>query len=130
MNIPEGFNTVTPYFIVCDADAYVAFLVSAFDAKEIGRSLRPDGKVANAQVKIGTSILMIGEAPDKDSQMRGSYYLYVENADIAVEKAINHGAELKMPVSDMCYGDRQGGVIDPFGNIWWVSQRLVDEPYF
>jgi PhnB protein len=130
MYIPEGFNTVTPYFIVCDADAYVTFLISAFDGKEIGRSLRPDGKVANAQVKIGTSILMVGEAPDEQSRMQGSFYLYVEDADLAIEKAIKNGAELKMPVSDMCYGDRQGGVIDPFGNIWWVSQRLVDEPYF
>jgi PhnB protein len=55
--------------------------------------------------------------------------LYVENADAAMRRALEHGAHLEMAVADMPYGDRQGGVRDAHGNIWWISQRLVHEPY-
>ena len=47
-----------------------------------------------------------------------------------MKKAIENGAALEMEAGDMPYGDRQGGVVDPFGNLWWISQRLVKEPYF
>ena len=61
--------------------------------------------------------------------MPSAFYLYVEDADAAMKKAIDAGADLEMEVADMDYGDRQGGVRDPFGNIWWISQRLVNAPY-
>lgn len=61
--------------------------------------------------------------------MPASYYLYVEDADAAMNKAIGAGATLIMEAADMPYGDRQGGVRDLCGNLWWISQRLVDGPY-
>ncbi|MCP5358871.1 MAG: VOC family protein [Pseudomonadales bacterium] len=130
MYIPDGFNTVTPYLFVSGADTFVEFLKKAFDGEELGRSIRPDGKIANAQVRIGSSTVMVSEAPEQYKSMRSSYYLYVEDADIAMEKAIENGAKLEMAVDNMPYGDRQGGVVDPFGNIWWLSQRLESKPYF
>lgn len=130
MHIPEGFTTVTPYFFVDDAEKFVAFLKSAFGGIEVGRSMRADGKIANAQVRIGTSTVMASEASGKYPAMPASYYLYVENADHAMAQALRNGAKLEMSVGDMPYGDRQGGVVDPCGNLWWISQRLVDEPYF
>ena len=129
MYIPDGFSTVTPYFFVDQAERFVEFLQAAFDGQELGRSLRPDGKIANAQVRIGTSTLMVSEAPEQYKSMRGAYYLYVENVDSVMNKAIENGAVLEMEVNDMPYGDRQGGVVDPFGYIWWLSQRLKHEPY-
>lgn len=130
MYIPDGFNTVTPYFFVSKADDFVTFLKAAFNGKELGRSTRPDGKIANAQVQIGTSTVMVSEAPEKYRSMRSSYYLFVENADASMKQALENGAALEMEVEDMPYGDRQGGVVDPFGNIWWLSQRLESKPYF
>ena len=130
MYIPDGFNTVTPYLFVSGADTFVEFLKKAFDGEELGRSIRPDGKIANAQVRIGSSTVMVSEAPEQYKSMRSAYYLYVEDADIAMEKAIENGAKLEMAVDNMPYGDRQGGVVDPFGNIWWLSQRLESKPYF
>lgn len=130
MYIPDGFNTVTPYLVIREAEKFVAFLLKAFDGVEIGRSLRPDAKIANAQVRIGTSTLMVGEASERYQPMPGSFYLYVEDAEASMKKAIENGATLEMEVGDKPYGDRQGGVIDPFGNIWWISQRLVQKPYF
>jgi PhnB protein len=61
--------------------------------------------------------------------MPASYYLYVENADAAMATAIAAGATKIMDVADMPYQDRQGGVKDPCGNLWWISERLTDGPY-
>jgi PhnB protein len=61
--------------------------------------------------------------------MPAAYYLYVDDAPAALQKALDAGATLEMKVADMPYGDRQGGVRDPAGNIWWISQRLVFAPY-
>ncbi|MEO6051689.1 MAG: VOC family protein [Pyrinomonadaceae bacterium] len=129
MYIPDGFGTITPYFFVDGAEKFLDFLVAGFGGVELGRSLRPDGCIANAQVRINTSTVMVTEAGDRFLAMQGAYYLYVENADESMRRATEHGAETIMEVGDMPYGDRQGGVRDPFGNIWWISQRLVEEPY-
>ncbi len=128
MYIPEGFNTITPYFIVEDADVFIEFLKNAFGGVEIGRT-EMEGRIANAQIRLGTSTIMIGESNEHAKPTIGSYYLYVENADASMKSAIERGGELIMEVVDMSYGDRQGGVKDPCGNMWWISQRLVDEPY-
>ena len=130
MRIPEGFTTITPYFFVDDAEKFVEFLKSAFAGVEVGRIVRDDGKIANAQVRIGTSTVMASEASTKYPAMPASYYLYVEDADAAMAQAVRSGATLEMPVANMPYGDRQGGIVDPCGNLWWISQRLEDKPYF
>lgn len=129
MLIPPGFNTVTPYFFVKDAPGFIAFLVNGLGGLETCRTLRPNGQVANVQVRLGNATVMISEATERHKPMAAAYYLYVENADAAMAQALAQGAALEMEVSDMPYGDRQGGVRDAHGNIWWISQRLVDEPY-
>ncbi|WP_374335761.1 VOC family protein [Leeia sp.] len=129
MLIPPGFNTVTPYFFVRDAESFVRFLIQGLGGKETCRSMRPNGEIANAQVRLGTSSVMISEATPHYPPMTAAYYLYVDDADQAMSRALQHGATLEMAVEDMPYGDRQGGVRDAHGNIWWLSQRLVDEAY-
>ena len=129
MYIPPGFNTVTPYFFVADAEAFVRFLVHGLGGTETCRTLRPNGLIANVQVQLGTSTVMISEATERYKPMAAAYYLYVEDADASMRQALIHGATLEMAVDDMPYGDRQGGVRDQYGNIWWISQRTVHEPY-
>jgi PhnB protein len=129
MYIPPGFGSVTPYFFAADAECLVRFLVAGLGGTETCRTMRPDGCIANAQVLIGTSTVMVSEATEQYPAMRGAFYLYVENADESMRRALEHGATLEMPVADMPYGDRQGGVRDPNGNLWWISQRFVEEPY-
>ena len=129
MYIPPGFTTITPYFFVKDAENFVKFLRNAFDGTEELRSLRPDGRIANTQVRVGTATIMASEAGGRYPPMAAAFYLYVEDAEQAMAQAIAAGAALEMEVSDMPYGDRQGGVKDPHGNIWWISQRLVEAPY-
>ncbi len=129
MYTPPGFTTITPYFFVRDAKGFVDFLVNAFGGAEELRSLRPDGRIANAQVRIGTSTVMVSEASERYPPMAAPFYLYVEDADAAMAQAMSAGAVLEMEVDDMPYGDRQGGVRDAHGNIWWISERLVQAPY-
>ena len=129
MYVPTGFNTVTPYFFVENAEQFVAFLVNGLGGVEVHRSVRPDGRIANVQVRIGTSTLMASEAGGRYGPMPAGCYLYVEDADSAMATALAAGARLEMAVADMPYGDRQGGIRDPHGNIWWISQRMVQGPY-
>jgi PhnB protein len=107
----------------------VEFLVPGLRGKETLRHRRPDGKIANAQAKLGTTTVMVSEASPKYPPMPASYYLYVENADEAIQHALDCGATLEMEPADMPYGDRRGGVRDAHGNIWWISQRTVKAPY-
>jgi PhnB protein len=129
MYIPPGFNTVTPYFFVADAEAFVRFLVQGLGGIETCHTLRPNGLILNVQVKLGTSTVMVSEAMERYKPMAAAYYLYVEDADVSMQQALVHGAVLEMEVGDMPYGDRQGGVKDRHGNIWWISQRTIHEPY-
>lgn len=130
MIIPEGFGTVAPYLFIDNASSYVEFLKKAFGGEETGRSLGPDGKIANCQVRFGDTTIMISEASERYTAANLSLYIYVEDADASMARALESGATLEMDVMDMPYGDRQGGVVDPAGIIWWISQRLADEPYF
>lgn len=130
MYVPPGFATVNPYIFASDAKSYVQFLVDGLGAEELGRSERPDGRIANCQIRIGTAMLMVSEAQDKYPPSRAAFYIYVEDAQAAMARALAVGARLEMPVDNMPYGDRQGGVVDPSGNIWWISQRTTEEPYF
>lgn len=129
MYVPPGFSTVTPYLFVADAERFIAFLTRAFGAEEVLRTTRPDGHVANAQVRVGAAMLMISEASREYPPTRCAFYLFVDDAEASMARALQHGAALEMKVGDMPYGDRQGGVRDPHGNIWWISQRLVHAPY-
>ena len=128
MHIPPGFNTVTPYFFVDRAADFLVFLTQGLGGNEIGRHMNGD-RIANAQVQLGTSTVMVSEASAAFPAMPASYYLYVESADAAMERAVSSGAAQIMAVADMPYGDRQGGVRDQHGNLWWLSQRLVQGPY-
>lgn len=128
MRIPPGFNTVTAYFFVDDAELFLSFLVAGLGGHEILRHMN-GSRIANAQVRIGDSTVMVSEASPAFPAMPASHYLYVADADAAMAKAVAAGAVKIMDVANMPYDDRQGGIKDPCGNIWWVSQRLVDGPY-
>ena len=129
MYIPEGFGTVFPYLFVRDAKAYLKFLTDAFGAEELGRTELPDGTIANARMRIGSTRFMVSDAGERMRPSLSSFYIYVERADTAYERALSCGAEDFSKPADMPYGDRQAGVIDPSGNYWWISQRLVNRPY-
>ena len=126
--IPEGFHTVTPYLVVQGADKLIAFLKHAFDAQEIHRTMRPDGAVMHAEIKIGDSHLMMSEGGGPFPAMPAAFYLYVKDVDAVYKQAIQAGGiSVGEPVNQF-YGDRSGGVKDAFGNIWWIGTHVEDVP--
>jgi PhnB protein len=121
--IPEGHHTVTPYFMVKSADRFIQFLEEAFDGKQVSRHAGPDGKVMNAEVRVGTSIVMLGEPPQGHETSEFMMYLYVADSDAMYAKALKAGGKSIAPLEDQFYGDRAGAVEDPEGNKWWIASR-------
>jgi PhnB protein len=113
---------------VRNAEQFITFLKNAFGATEVGRTER-NKLIANARIRIGTTMFMVSDAGDQIQPSQSAFYLYVENADEAYAKALACGASGMFTPVEMPYGDKQGGVTDPFGNIWWISQRLMEGPY-
>lgn len=129
MSTPPGFATVTPYIFAERADAFVRFLADGLGGEVLGIDYRPDDAIANARVRLGNATIMISEANAAYPAMPASYYLYVDDADAAMARAVAAGAVQIMAVADMPYDDRQGGIRDPHGNLWWISQRLAEGGY-
>lgn len=127
---PAGFGTMSPYLMVENPEELIDFLKNAFYAEEINRSVNPkNGDIANVILKIGSSCFMISQARGQYSNMRTSFYLYVDDADEMHKRAVKYGAKVEFEPADMDYDDRQSGVIDPSGNYWWISKRLVKKDY-
>src|SRR6059058_728547 len=132
--IPEGYHTATPYLIVNGAGRAIEFYKQAFGATEVMRIGAPGGKVGHAEIKIGDSHIMLAdEHPEMDArspQTIGgspiSLVLYVEDVDATVSQAVEAGAKLTRPVANQFYGDRTGGVEDPFGHTWYVATHVED----
>lgn len=124
--IPEGYRTITPCLIVKDAAKLIDFMRDAFDAKEIARFDDPEGKVAHAELKIGDSMLMIGESNAEFPPMPSMIHLYVEDPDAVYQRAVKAGAETVKELVDQFYGDRSGSVKDSFGNQWWIAAHIED----
>ncbi len=124
--IPEGYHSVTPYVIVKGAAKYMEFLKRAFGAQEIEIFNGPDGSVMHAEMRVGDSILMLGDASEKQPATTSGFHLYVTDADATYRQAVQAGATSTEEVTDKFYGDRGGGVKDPAGNRWWISTHKED----
>ncbi len=124
--VPDGYHTVTPYLVVADAARQIAFVAQAFGAREMHRHTLPDGSVTHAEVQIGDSKIMLGQARDPFTPRPCNVYLYVEDADAAYRQALQAGAKSVMEVKDQFYGDRSGGVEDSNGNYWWIATHIED----
>jgi PhnB protein len=124
--IPEGYHTVTPYLVVREAAQLIDFMKQAFAATEIQRMTSPEGRIQHAEVKIGDSRVMIGEAGGPYEPMQAMLHLYVEDTDAVYRRALQAGAvSLREPV-DEAYGDRMSGVKDLAGNQWWIATHIKD----
>ena len=126
---PEGFHTVNSYMFVTDPEEEIHFLKKAFWAEEINRSIGRNGEIGNCILKIGDSCFMISQARGEFENMRTAFYLFVDDVDAVYQNALENGATNSFPPDDMDYDDRQGGIIDPAGNYWWISKRLVEKGY-
>jgi PhnB protein len=125
--VPEGYHTATPYLVVPGVAKVIDFLKQAFDATEIHERLsRPDGAIMHAEVKIGDSPIMMGEPMGQSAPMPAFVYLYVADTDACYQRALKAGATSLMEPADQFYGDRNAGVRDSAGNVWWIGTHIED----
>ncbi|HLE38660.1 MAG TPA: VOC family protein [Acidimicrobiia bacterium] len=123
----QGFGSVTPYLLVEGAAELVEFLEDAFDAEILTRLDRPDGTLMHAELRIGDSMVMVGEATEEYGPYPASLYLYVEDCDDVFAAALEAGATIAMEPTTMRHaGERYGAVTDPAGNVWWIATHLED----
>ena len=132
--IPEGYHSVTPYLSVKGAADAIEFYKKAFGATEIMRMAAPGGKIGHAEIQIGDSRIMLAdEYPEmgfvSPQTVGGSpvmIHLYVDDVDVTFNQAVRAGATATKPLEDQFYGDRAGGLKDPFGHLWYVSTHKED----
>ena len=132
--IPAGYHTATPYLIVQDAARAIEFYKKAFGASEVLRMPTPEGKVADAEIQIGDSrVMMADESPQCGARSPSSYggtpvsmCLYVKDCDAVLAKAMELGAKSLRAVQDQFYGDRSGTIVDPFGHQWTIATHQED----
>lgn len=126
--IPKGLRAVTPYLHPKGTGKMIEFLKQAFDAEEVERDESPDGAVMHAKIRIGDSILEMGEAHGEFQPMPTMIHLYVNDADATYQRALQAGATSIVPPSDTPYGDRSAAVSDPSGNQWYIATHIRDVP--
>lgn len=134
--IPEGYQSLIPYLAVDDAAKAIDFYKRAFGAEETVRMDAPGGKIGHAELKIGGSVLMLADpfpqaSSKPPSQLGGTtsgIFMYVEDVDASLKRAVDAGAELTGPAQDMFWGDRFGSVTDPFGQNWQLATHVEDVP--
>jgi PhnB protein len=132
--IPDGYRSVTPYLIIRGAAQAMEFYSKAFGAKEQFKMPGPDGKIGHAEMRIGDSVIMLAdENPNmghKSPETLGgspiSILLYVEDCDATFNQAVKAGGQVERPLANQFYGDRTGGVKDPFGFSWYIATHVED----
>jgi len=127
--IPEGYNTVTPSLIVENASGLLEFITKAFDGKERFRMALPNGKVSHAEIVIGDSLVMVGEADEQHpAVLNGSMYMYVEDVDAVYRQALEAGGSSIAEPENMFYGDRTAAIRDAWGVRWAIATHVEDVP--
>ncbi|MBP9823110.1 MAG: VOC family protein [Thermoanaerobaculia bacterium] len=121
---PSGYNSVSPYLVVSDADATIDFLRKAFDAVEIRRFAGPDGTVAHAEVRVDDSVLMLADGSPGWPAIPAHVHVYVADVDESYRRAIAAGGvSVQEPVKKED-ADRRSGVKDAGGSTWWIATRV------
>jgi PhnB protein len=132
--IPDDSSVVIPRLFCRDPAAAIDFCKHTFNANELGRRLGPDGSVVHALMVIGAAMIMIeGEwptlktrAPRMDGSSPVVIFVYVEDVDDTLDKAIANGAELLIPAQDQFWGDRIAWIMDPSGHVWTIATRIEE----
>lgn len=134
--IPDTYRRVTPCLVVRGAAKALEFYAEVFGATERMRFPGPDGTIAHAEIQIADSVVIVeDESPDMGTKapppggLPGSpafLFIYVEDVDAVVARAVELGATLRRSPQDQFYGDRDGYLVDPFGHGWTVATHVED----
>jgi PhnB protein len=124
--IPDGYTSVTPWIIGQDTAGLMDFLARAFGAVELSRLADEQGRIGHAEMRIGSAVVMMFDGQPDWAPTPAFLRLYVEDADATFAQAVAAGATPVTRVTHLAFGDRVGRVRDPFGNLWWVQQRVEE----
>jgi PhnB protein len=130
--VPDGYSTVTPQLTLDNCAQAIEWYTRGLGARELSRSVGPDGKIMHAEIQIGNSRVMLNDAmmgqkgPKAIGGSPASLWLFVEDSDTLFNKAIGAGAKAAMPMDNQFWGDRAGAVTDPAGYTWWIATRKED----
>lgn len=134
--IPDTYRRVTPCLVARGAAKALAFYADVFGATERMRFPGPDGTIAHAEIQIGDSVIIVedadpqrGTAAPPAEGLPGTpvfQFVYVEDVDAAVARAVELGATMRRAPEDQFYGDRDGFLVDPFGHGWTVATHVED----
>lgn len=122
--------------LVCsDASDEIEFCERALGAVELSRRTATDGSVIHATLKINESLIMIhnesphlaSRAPLPDGSSSVVTYLYGDEVDAVIERAVTEGARILLPAEDQSWGDRVGRIVDPSGHVWNIAARIQEE---
>jgi uncharacterized glyoxalase superfamily protein PhnB len=123
--IPAGLRPVTPFLHPIGTASLIDFMKQAFGAEEISREQSPEGMIHHAMVRIGDSMIEMGEAHGEAQPMPPALYMYVKNLDETYQQALDAGATSLQPPKDQVYGDRTAWVQDAWGNVWYLASPIA-----
>jgi len=123
---PENRPSVISYLVVEKPSKLIEFVKTVFGAELIDSSITPDGEIMHAEIRIEDSIIMMGQASEEWKAIPAMLYIYVPDTDSVYQKALDAGAVSVMEPSDQFYGDRNAGVKDENGNLWWIATHVED----
>ncbi len=133
---PATPNGVIPYLCVNDARAALTFYEQAFGARELYRhEHEATGKLMHVALDLnGGRVFIADDFPDfqngKTRTPEGvggtpvTLHIQVPDVDTTVIRAIELGATIAFPVTDMFWGDRFGKIVDPFGHEWSIATPI------
>ncbi|MGO9127781.1 MAG: VOC family protein [Terriglobales bacterium] len=124
--VPKGLNHVNVYMHPLRGEPVISFLKQAFGAQELARYTSPDGVIHHAQIRVGDSVVEMGEAHGPHQPMHSMFYLYVPDCDAVYRRTLEAGATSISEPADQPFGDRIGGVKDAFGNQWYIATHIKD----
>jgi PhnB protein len=135
-HIPKDYHSITPYLVIKGAAQAIDYYKKVFGATEVFRMDTPDGRVSHAELKIGDSLIMLGDENPKMGEGHTSaatigaspvsLYLYIPDVDHIFQRAVAEGAKVIRPVENQFYGDRSGFLRDPFGHLWGLATHVED----
>jgi PhnB protein len=120
-HVPAGLGTVTTYLHPRGAPALIEFMKRAFAAEEMDVHRDPEGTIVHAKIRVGGSVIEMGEAHGEWGPMPTMFYVYVDDVDAWYRRALGAGATSIEPPALQPYGDRRAAVRDAFDNQWYLA---------
>ncbi len=122
---PQGYNSVSPYFVVNGAQKMIDLLKKIFDAKELRRYDMPDGTIMHAEIRVYDSVIMMGDSSEQFPPNKLLVHVYVSDVDNIYNKAIEAGCEAVEPPKEREGDpDRRGSFKDFSGNLWSIGTQI------